>query len=67
MDTFWDAQCRILFSGHSDLDPWPKLLEKSCPEHIFYVILFVGFESLRPSTIFQLCRDGSSWVEPVLS
>ena len=20
-----------------------------------------------PSTIFQLCRDGSSWVEPVLS
>ena len=20
-----------------------------------------------PSTIFQLCKDGSSWVEPVLS
>ena len=28
---------------------------------LFDVILYV------PSTIFQLCRDGSSWVEPVLS
>ena len=28
---------------------------------LFVVILYV------PSTIFQLCRDGSSWVEPVLS
>ena len=27
----------------------------------FDLILYV------PSTIFQLCRDGSSWVEPVLS
>ena len=25
------------------------------------------FDSYVPSTIFQLCRDGSSWVEPVLS
>ena len=28
---------------------------------LFDFILYV------PSTIFQLCRDGSSWVEPVLS
>ena len=28
---------------------------------LFYLILYV------PSTIFQLNRDGSSWVEPVLS
>ena len=28
---------------------------------LFDMILYV------PSTIFQLCRDGSSWVEPVLS
>ena len=28
---------------------------------------FVWFDSYIPSTIFQLCRDGSSWVEPVLS
>ena len=28
---------------------------------LFDLILYV------PSTIFQLCRDGSSWVEPVLS
>ena len=27
---------------------------------LFDLILYV------PSTIFQLCRDGSSWVEPVL-
>ena len=36
------------------------------PDHthllfLFDLILYV------PSTIFQLCRDGSSWVEPVLS
>ena len=28
---------------------------------LFHLILYV------PSTIFQLCRNGSSWVEPVLS
>ena len=28
--------------------------------------LFVWFDYV-PSTIFQLCRDGSSWVEPILS
>ena len=28
---------------------------------LFHLILYV------PSTIFQLCRDGSSWVEPVLT
>ena len=28
---------------------------------LFDLILYV------PSAIFQLCRDGSSWVEPVLS
>ena len=28
---------------------------------LFDLILYI------PSTIFQLCRDGSSWVEPVLS
>ena len=28
---------------------------------------FVWFDSYVPSTIFQLCRDVSSWVEPVLS
>ena len=28
---------------------------------------FLGlFDSLLPSTIFQLCMNGSSWVEPVL-
>ena len=32
-----------------------------CSEDFFYLIFYV------PSTIFQLNRDGSSWVEPVLS
>ena len=27
----------------------------------------VLFDFYVPSTTFQLCRDGSSWVEPVLS
>ena len=31
------------------------------PKYLFDLILYV------PSTIFQLCQDGSSWVEPVLS
>ena len=31
------------------------------PSDLFDLILYV------PSTIFQLNRDGSSWVEPVLS
>ena len=30
-------------------------------------VLFVCLILYVPSTIFQLCRDGSSWVEPVLS
>ena len=30
-------------------------------EDLFVLILYV------PSKIFQLCRDGSSWVEPVVS
>ena len=35
----------------------------------FYFILFCLFDLILyvPLTIFQLNRDGSSWVEPVLS
>ena len=32
-----------------------------------YTFLFVCLVLYVQSTIFQLCRDGSSWVEPVLS
>ena len=32
-----------------------------CSKDLFDLILYV------PSTVFQLYRDGSSWVEPVLS
>ena len=39
-------------------------LDKSI--YVLFVCL-MGFILYVPSTIFQLCRDGSSWVEPVLS
>ena len=26
------------FTSHCDLDLWPSFLEKSCPEHISYII-----------------------------
>ena len=42
---------------HPGLHCLPKYLFT----YLFDLILYV------PSTIFQLCRDGSSWVEPVLS
>ena len=32
-----------------------------------FVFVLFGFILYVPSTIFQLNRDGSSWVEPVLS
>ena len=38
-----------------------KLIKHVCFVCLFDLILYV------PSTIFQLYRDGSSWVEPVLS
>ena len=38
-----------------------KLLTRQLCFCLFDLILYV------PSTIFQLNRDGSSWVEPVLS
>ena len=37
------------------------LLVQDSPESLFDLILYA------PSTIFQLCRDESFWVEPVLS
>ena len=39
---------------------WKKT-EDYLVRFLFDLILYV------PSTIFQLCREGSSWVEPVLS
>ena len=45
-------------------------LEITCAHNIYHFNLFVCLFDLIlyvPSTIFQLNRDGSSWVEPVLS
>ena len=35
--------------------------------NMWLISLFVCFDSLRPINNLQLNRDGSSWVEPVLS
>ena len=32
------VECLVPFTGHCDLDLWPSFLEKSCPEHIPYII-----------------------------
>ena len=56
------------------LGPLATIHEKSCPlGHLSYcgtsLAAFCLFDLILyvPSTIFQLNRDGSSWVEPVLS
>ena len=41
--------------------PFPELRSEIYGICLFDLILYV------PSTIFQLCRDGSSWIEPVVS
>ena len=50
---------------------WPCCMQTSlCIYTVWSAPLFVSFIDLIlyvPSTIFQLYRDGSSWVEPVLS
>ena len=110
------AECRILFSGHCDLDLWPSfknncvrsislilfevgisnfvcgcifrwgsvayhnwvtvtlnltsdLVSRNCIESGAYshILCFVWFDSLRPLNNPSVMRDGSSWVEPVLS
>ena len=50
-----------LFSFMNSLQSTITLLESSHVVCLIDLILYV------PSTIFQLNRDGSSWVEPVLS
>ena len=52
--------CEIILN----LDQWFK--RKCCLKDF---LLFVLFDLILyvPSTIFQLTKDGSSWVEPVLS
>ena len=53
----------IFTQGHNTLTDWHKAVHLSTPTTMFCLfdlILYV------PSIIFQLNRDGSSWVEPVL-
>ena len=50
------------------LYPNPCNNEKCYKVTTLYIFLFVSFDSICPSQqFFQLCQDGSSWVEPVLS
>ena len=50
---------RYKFSG--------KLYLVKVSEYIGYFFYLFDLILYIPSTIFQLCRDGSSWVEPALS
>ena len=52
--TVWNRINRIMTADNKPILPFSILC-------LFDLILYVL------STIFQLCRDGSSWVEPVLS
>ena len=57
------SQCFDFFTEEDFTLPLCKLMDSSfCFDVcLFDLILYI------PSTIFQLNRDGSSWVEPVLS
>ena len=59
--------CGILFycrnGGKSTAIKRMQSVQGSLLWFLFCLILFLTSQS----TIFQLCRDGSSWVEPVLS
>ena len=59
LQTVFISSCDVHTTSHRSL----RLLNVYTNELfcLFDLILYV------PSTIFQLCRDGSSWVEPVLS
>ena len=39
----------------------------ACSNSVVWTIIFLFDLIMSPSTTFQLCRDKSSWVEPVLS
>ena len=64
-----NVRCNDTIASGGHLCDWKTLISKL---HILYhiniklLVLFDLFLSI-PSTIFQLNRDGSSWVEPVLS
>ena len=58
--------CLLLKAIDGLADPVDTCIHTQLPSRynfrtLFDLILYV------PSTIFQLCRDGSSWVEPLLS
>ena len=54
----YDARRYAVGGGRADITAKSRCFLFVC---LFDLILYV------PSTIFQLCRDGSSWVKPVLS
>ena len=79
-DSLWD--CKNLSPIYGDLGPNKRCKNKCIftlnlvaaelysPTALYFnktCFFFVYLIIYVPSTIFQLCRDGSSWVEPVLS
>ena len=57
------------FASRSDITSCIKADKPLDKPHIFVILCIDLFDLILyvPSTIFQLNRDGSSWVEPVLS
>ena len=53
---YFEDSARILFLETTNQQTFENAIV-----YLFVLILYI------PSTIFQLHRDGSSWVEPVLS
>ena len=58
---------KLIVNGTQGSDLFQCQIKYACDPLLCY--LFVLFDLILnvPSTIFQLYRDGSSWVEPVLS
>ena len=57
------------FSAHVKVSTTSKYKSYGQNKLIYYLVFVCLFDLILyvPSTIFQLNRDGSSWVEPVLS
>ena len=70
--TSYDKESFVFFFGlmlNIPVNSYGQVGKVSSPYHTFLFDLFVLFDLILylPSTIFQLNRDRSSWVEPVLS
>ena len=60
--------CILVIGVSNNLAEEARELVASCNNFVFWLsVCLFDLILYIPSTIFQLCKDGSSWVEPVLS